>query len=284
MVGCGLRWPGDFSNGRKRRFVLYCSRNSIGELVANANPPDNREAKMKLQYLGDSKDAFKWDYLDFLARKMEMDLHVIPMLTPDDDSGQGRTSPSLFPASGDVGMFCDRLKEEKKLEQIRELPQYTSGGYEVHLHKPTVEFYHSKRDEYFRGIERTSCQKQIVFLDPDVGFEPAKTVNKKHVKYSDMKTIWSQTHDESVVVVFQHGRRDGVSFCQRYEQIRSELKRCGNFHTTALFWSNKLMLVAIGKSSEQIEQAHAANIKYTREKYERKGRPVSLIGIQFVRR
>jgi len=238
---------------------------------------------MKLQYLGDSKDAFKWDYLDFLARKMEMDLHVIPMLTPDDDSGQGRTSPSLFPASGDVGMFCDRLKEEKKLEQIRELPQYTGGGYEVHLHKPTVEFRHSKRDEYFRDIERASREKRIVFLDPDVGFEPAKTVNKKHVKYSDIQIIWQQLHKKSVVVAFQHGRRDGVSFCQRYEQIRGGLNRCGNFHTTALFWSNKLMLVAIGKSSEQIKKVRTANAKYQREKYQVRGRPVSIIGTQCTR-
>lgn len=231
---------------------------------------------MKLQYLGDSKDAFKWDYLDFLARKMAMDLHVIPMLTPDDDSSQGNTPHSAFPASGDVGMFCDWLGKKKELEKIRKLPQYTGDGYEVRLHKPTVEFLNSEREEYFGDIECVSHQKQIVFLDPDVGFQPARA-NEKHVKYSDMKIIWPQIHDESVIVVFQHGRRDGVSFCQRHEEIRGGLNRVGNFHTTALFWSNKLMLVAIGKSSEQIKQTRVANIKYTREKHQRRGRPVSLI-------
>lgn len=234
---------------------------------------------MKLQYLGDSKDAFKWDYLDFLARKMAMDLHVIPMLTPDDSSGQGSTPHSEFPASGDVGMFCDWLRERKALENIRKLPQYTGGGYEVGLHKPTVKFRNSEREEYFRDIEFSSHQERIVFLDPDVGFQPAMA-NEKHVKYSDMQIIWPQLHDESIVVVFQHGRRDGASFCQRYEEIRGGLNRFGNFHTTALFWSNKLMFVAIGESYKQIKRVHNTNIKYEREKYQRRGRPVSIIGAQ----
>lgn len=237
---------------------------------------------MKLQYLGDSKDAFKWDYLDFLARKMAMDLHVIPMLTPDDSSGQGSTPHSEFPASGDVGMFCDWLRERKALENIRKLPQYTGGGYEVGLHKPTVKFRNSEREEYFRDIECASPQKQIVFLDPDTGFQPAKTINKKHVKYSDMQIIWPQLHNESVVVVFQHGKRMGNDFCERYKEICDGLRlnRFEYFHTTALFWSNKLMFVAIGESYKQIKRVHNTNIKYEREKYQRRGRPVSIIGAQ----
>jgi len=38
------------------------------------------------------------------------------------------------------------------------------------------------------------------------------------------------------------------------------------------------MFVAIGKSSGQIKKVHNANIKYQKEKYQRKGRPVSVIG------
>ncbi|MDD9811181.1 MAG: hypothetical protein OXU71_05640 [Gammaproteobacteria bacterium] len=234
---------------------------------------------MKLQYLGDSKDAFKWDYLDFLARKMEMDLHVIPMLTPDDGSGQGSTPSSLFPASGDVDTFCDMLRECQKLERICKLPQYTGGCYEVQLHKPTVKFCHSEREEYFSTIEFVPNQKQIVFLDPDIGFQPARsTPNEKHVKYSDMEIIWSQIHEESIVVVFQHGRLRFVPFCEHYKEIRDGLNRFGIFHSTALFWSNKLMFVAIGKSSGQIKKVHNANIKYQKEKYQRKGCPVLVIG------
>jgi len=43
---------------------------------------------MKLQYLGDSKDSFKWDYHDFLARGLGYSKFTIAlMMTPDDDDG-----------------------------------------------------------------------------------------------------------------------------------------------------------------------------------------------------
>ena len=56
---------------------------------------------MKLQYLGDSKDAFKWDYLDFLAKQMGMsELLIVPMLTPEETNkkkkNEGQTDPCLF--------------------------------------------------------------------------------------------------------------------------------------------------------------------------------------------
>ena len=38
---------------------------------------------MKLQYLGDSKDSFKWDYHDYLATSLKFStLKVIFMMTP----------------------------------------------------------------------------------------------------------------------------------------------------------------------------------------------------------
>jgi len=234
---------------------------------------------MKLQYLGDSKDAFKWDYLDFLARKMKMDLHVIPMLTPDDSKSEGSTPSLWFPASGSVEKFCGWLRKNRELEQIRRLPKCTGGDYQVRLHNPcnsTDKFFrHSKRVEYFDAVNFASCQGQMVFLDPDIGFQPAKTINEKHVKYSDMEIIWPQIHKDSIVVVFQHGRRMSVPFCEHYKEIRDGLRQCRleNFHSTALFWCDKLMFVAIGKSREQIEEVRDANVKY-----QRKGRPVLVIG------
>jgi len=42
---------------------------------------------MKKQYLGDSKDSFKWDYHDFLAGELNYPvLNIMLMMTPDDES------------------------------------------------------------------------------------------------------------------------------------------------------------------------------------------------------
>ena len=227
---------------------------------------------MKEQYLGDAKDAFKWDYLDFLAKEMGSDLYIVPMLTPNDRTRQGESLPREFPASGDIWKFCDYLRERKKLEQLHELPTYTNGNYVVHLHKHKPnEFCHSKRDSYFNNMP--SGEKHILFLDPDIGFEPREAC-EKHVKYSDIKTIWRQTSKDAIVVIFQHAwRNNHCTFSNHYKTIDEKLK----FHiplvcSTALFWPNKVMLVAIGKSPAQIEKVREAN-----GKYQRKIKPIRII-------
>ena len=74
---------------------------------------------MKLQYLGDSKDAFKWDYLDFLVSNVGAGyLDIIPMKTPPDKSKQGGTSPSRFPTSANVQEFCFHLQKNRNLNEI----------------------------------------------------------------------------------------------------------------------------------------------------------------------
>lgn len=227
---------------------------------------------MKLQYLGDSKDAFKWDYLDFLARKMSADfLDIIPMKTPCDKSGEGKTPPSLFPASKKVSEFCVHLQSNRSFQTIHELPQRTGGGYTVRLHKPNERFYHSARDSYFSGIARG--KKQILFLDPDIGFQPSKTINEKHVKYSDMQTVWQQTSENTIISVFQHARRMYHPFDKHYEEIKDGLRsHLDSFHSTAIFWCNSLMFFVASKSHARIGEARAAN-----RKYQKSSRPVQLV-------
>ena len=52
---------------------------------------------MKIQYLGDSRDSFKWDYQDHLTSYLAYsELKVVPMLTPDDLTNQGKYSTEQF--------------------------------------------------------------------------------------------------------------------------------------------------------------------------------------------
>ncbi len=55
---------------------------------------------MKLQYLGDSRDSFKWDLLYQLVADCDFErLYFVPFLTPDDrEPTDGRTIHSLLTA------------------------------------------------------------------------------------------------------------------------------------------------------------------------------------------
>ena len=259
---------------------------------------------MKLQYLCDAKDAFKWDYLDFLTKEMGLDLYIVPMLTPDDDTGHGNIPSREFPASDGVAKFCCWLRkdENKKLASLRKLPTFTSSGgvakfcrwllkrknrkikslckllscirsdYKVKLHKPCVTFCESERDSYFDNM--LSGEKHILFLDPDTGFEP-NTAKEKHVKYLDIETIWRQISEDAIVVVFQHTRYDNnYTFSKHYKEIKSKLSHlipppC----STAMCWIDNVMLVVLGKSSARIEKVREIN-----NEYQRTEKPVCVVG------
>lgn len=213
---------------------------------------------MKRQYLGDSKDSFKWDYHDYLASALRYPrLNIILMLTPDDHSRDGQTHPERFNARPAVISFCRNLKKERNIRLLRELPTATGASYVVDLHKPETYFTHQNRRQYFSDLLAEG--KQIFFLDPDNGFEPERSRNEKHVLYSDIDTIFKQISEESVISVFQHFRR--IPFDTDFARIKERLT---SVHVAAVCW-HSLMFVAIAKTKETIEKIVAANRQYTQK-------------------
>ena len=227
---------------------------------------------MKLQYLGDSKDAFKWDYLDFLVKNLNMDskeykLLVVPMLTKSDSTGQGGTHPSEFLSVKGVQEFCLHLRDKQELKEIKKLPFYTNNDYKVCIHK---EQFHEKgnwfvkfddyRQKYFAGIGQDG--KAVMFLDPDNGFETKRpeNTNEQHVKYSDINNIYSTAKEDDIMVVFQHERRK--SFSKDYQEIMEQLKCKIECYQTALSWGGKIMFIIIGKSEKRIDQVQQINHHY----------------------
>jgi len=210
---------------------------------------------MKLQYLGDSKDSFKWDYHDFLVSELNYPLfNIALMMTPDDGGNDGKTPPSLFPARQEVIEFCQYLKENRSINSIKVLPQTTGASYQVKLHKNSMYITNSNRAEYFSGLN--GAENQVLFLDPDNGFEPEKSINDKHVSYSDISRILEQVSENTVVSIFQHHRRK--SFPDDFARIKQRLKSgCA----TAIYW-HSLMFVAISKSEKTIMQVASVNKKY----------------------
>ena len=242
--------------------------------------------KMKLQYLGDSKDAFKWDYLDFLVKSLNMGskeykLLVVPMLTDSDNTKQGQTDPSEFSSSKEVQKFCVYLQNKRELKKIKELSSYTNSDYDIYIHK---EKCHEKeewfvnndsfRRTYFPNISKGG--KTVLFLDPDKGFETKHLKNTKehHVKYCDIKNIYNDAKKDDIIVVFQHAPHNiPFPFREKYKDIVRKLtEKDIQCDKTALFWCNQVMFVIIGKSSELINKIRKMN-----ESYQKLPRPVEVI-------
>jgi hypothetical protein len=213
---------------------------------------------MKLQLLGDSKDSFKWDYHDWLASELQVArLTVALMLTPDDGTGDGRTKADDFPARTSVLRFCRELQSRRDIERIKQLPACTGASYDLALHKgaerPLV------RRDYFSGFD--AGRDQIVFIDPDNGFEPEKSCEERHISYGDVAHVLAQLNENSVVSVFHHFRR--VSFLDDFARIRARLGDC---RSTAIYWDPRVMFVAVANSERMIAAVAEANIKYVRNK------------------
>lgn len=212
---------------------------------------------MKLQYLGDSKDSFKWHYHDYLVQELRYPfLNIAFMMTPDDESNDGKSHPSLFPARDKIIKFCENLRKKRSTQAVRRLPEITGSSYAVEFHKESVFITNQNRTQYFSGF--SADVNQLLFLDPDNGFEPEKSYSKKHVLYSDIASVLGQISDDSVISVFQHFRRK--SFVKDFARIKECLY---GGYATAIYW-HSLMFVAIGKSQKVIAQVGEANEKYSR--------------------
>jgi hypothetical protein len=70
---------------------------------------------MKLQYLGDARDACKWDLLHWLCTRSSPSfawLVFVPLLTPDvDDSTEGRIPHHRFSCRDVIRPFLFSLRE-----------------------------------------------------------------------------------------------------------------------------------------------------------------------------
>lgn len=216
---------------------------------------------MKLQYLGDSKDSFKWDYHDFLSTELGFGiLNIALMMTHSDTSGEGNTDPSCFPAHKNIVSFCEALRRTRQLQKIYDLPKVTKSAYTVLLHRESTFFINKDRKSYFS--ELTGAQ-QILLLDPDNGFEPEKSCSKKHVAYTDIQHIFDQMSDDSVVSVFQHFRR--IPFTDDYAGISSKIRqRVKNCYVAGICW-HSLMFVTISKSKVIMKRVRRLNVKYSKK-------------------
>lgn len=212
---------------------------------------------MKLQYLGDSKDSFKWDYHHFLVESLGYErLQIAWMMTPDDHGPDGATPAERFPARPEILSFCNKLRQTRDPVLLSELPAITHAPYAVSLYKSNENLANANRDTYFSGIE-AKCD-QVVFLDPDNGFEPEKSFTGKHVRYAEVERVLKMVSPSSVITVFQHHRRR--KFPDDFARIRQRLH---SGSAVAIYW-HSLMFVSISSSPEAIRRVDKINCDYAR--------------------
>ncbi len=215
---------------------------------------------MRLQYIGDAKDYFKWSRLHDLAKSLlYRDLTIALMMRPDDKSRQGG---SIDKYSDRISDFCTELRELKGSEAsedekhkrfaklLQGLPERLGASYKISLHKGCEFFYAENGREYFSGFDK---KQQIVFVDPDIGFEPKNRKNE-HVAYSEIKYIFEQVTEDSIIAVFQDGTmKENLS--DFYEKkIKPRLISYGMSFSIARSWNNKAMMIYIAKSEEVLNK------------------------------
>ena len=223
---------------------------------------------MRRQCLGDEKDAFKWDYHHFLARKTGMrTLRVLCMLTEDDvqKPWEGRSDPRNFKGADErIYSVCDALKFSKTedwmfADALTALPG--ESGYRVRIDRD------AERDFFCGGIRARYFERfaphggnELILIDPNTGFEKAAGATMHHVRYADVVGIASRMAENSLLSVCQ-----GFAyrpFGEHYLAIREKIP----FYSSALFWNGAgrggLMFVVISRSRSRIAEVAKWNALY----------------------
>jgi hypothetical protein len=213
---------------------------------------------LKNQYFGDRRDLFKYDLLlDLIESHGSNRLAFIPMLTPNDGSGEGRLTPadrrSRRPALFDFLKAClDAGKRD--IRKLRELmPQF---GVDYLPFRDADWFTQGNRTEYFEAVPSEYLRESVVFFDPDIGLETGtlgymlRQGPEKYLLYPELLTVWSRMPDESVLVVYQHlqnnaQKREGDVL----RRINDLTCRLGTV-TWAVRWNDLAFLVAVRQATK----------------------------------
>jgi hypothetical protein len=150
---------------------------------------------MKDQWYGDKRDLIKWSVLLHLADKFKADR--ILQITYFRPSSYGR----IFVDDEEI-----KLRSEVKahFSDVRRTENIDSPAKVVVFDMQ----FSDRRDyldavmEFIKSFQETRC---IVFLDPDIGLQPATTKpGFEHVLEDEVRKIWFALKAEDLLVFYQH--------------------------------------------------------------------------------
>jgi hypothetical protein len=168
---------------------------------------------MKLQYLGDARDAFKWDLLHWICTRSSpafSELVFVPLLTRDiQGSNEGRVPHHYFQCQDFLRPFVASLVEEpRSLMRIAGLGSVQPRSFKVTVFSPE-RFLHSgtKRREYWAEFDPTKMKNAVVFFDPDNGYETRTCNGQKWIRHSELEDLFTRLPETSIAAVYQHRPR-----------------------------------------------------------------------------
>ncbi len=207
---------------------------------------------MKNQYFGDRRDLFKYDLLlDLVDSHGAKRLTFVPMLTPDDDSTEGRLTQA--DSRGRRRVLFDFLKGcldsgQRDIRKLREvMPQF---AVDFMPFRDDAWFTHEQRTEYFGAVTGRLLEGSVIFFDPDIGLQTGtlgymrKNGPEKYLLYSELEGVWKRASDDSVFVVYQHLQKDARKRAGDVERRVSDICALLGTPAYAVQWNDLAFLVA----------------------------------------
>jgi alkylated DNA nucleotide flippase Atl1 len=209
---------------------------------------------MKNQYFGDRRDFFKFELLlDLATCHQRRRLLVVPMLTPNDSTGEGNVTTYECGARR-RGLF-DSLRHavalgERDIRVLRDvLPRC---GTEILSYRDSEYFDNESRQAYFDGVPTDSLAGSVVFLGPDIGLETGTTSymrsngSDKYLLYSDLSQIAARASNDSIFVVYQHLQRNASLRAADLDRRRRDVETAlRTSFVYAVQWADLAFLVAV---------------------------------------
>ena len=111
-------------------------------------------------------------------------------------------------------------------------------------------FTHGTRNSYFSGIPDGSLGRAVILLDPDTGLPPNRKESggDAYVGYDETQSIYERMGEKSVLVVYQHHRREKreVFYHSLWRKLHGEI----NPETCACVSDNVVAFVTLTKTKE----------------------------------
>ncbi len=221
---------------------------------------------MKLQYLGDARDAFKWDLLHWICTRSSpafSELVFVPLLTPDiEGSKEGRTPHDRFRCRKFIRPFVASVRDEpRSLVRIAALGCIQPQKFRVTVFAPERHLTGGgKRGEYWSDFDPSEIKNAVVFFDPDNGYETKTCHGPKWIRHSELEYLIAKLPENSVAVVYQHRPR------RRWPDVLADLGRKLTYvHSAVTAHEANLALVAMAGNAAVGRRVDSAIEKYIEE-------------------
>ena len=218
---------------------------------------------MKNHYFGDRRDLFKYDLLIDLAGCLpDSRLVFIPMLTPNDGTGEG--SFTIYDCGTRRRLVYDFLRNavasgKRNIQLLRDM--MPTCGVQFMPYRDADHFQDAGRAEYFAAVPIQWLTGSVVFFDPDIGLQTGtdaymrRSGAEKDLLYADLGAVWASAPGGSVFVVYQHLQNDATKRAADVERRLHDVAAHLVVESAwAVQWGDVAFLVAVrdGSVVEQV--------------------------------